>query len=949
IAAGAVATLPLLGSQAFAADDGLEEVIVTGSSIKGAAPVGSNVISVGRDQLAEIGAQTVQQVLKTVPAVVGLQSAGQGGYGSFDGAGTNAPTIHGLGASASNSTLVLINGHRLPLSGLNHTLADPNILAPSALERVEVLTDGASSVYGSDAVAGVVNFITRRKYEGVEANAQAGFGDGYRTYNAGFVAGKRWDGGSGLLSYSYSDRSRLSPSDRPFTTAASRVAHGMAAASQFSYSCGVANAKVGSTTYSGVTGAALTAPNCDYSGYTDLLPAEQRHNVFLSFEQAFGDRTTVTGDFIYSLRQNNQNVARGSVSATIFGAGYTPANGNTSVQQINPFFALPSGAAAGTTSETVYWQADDLLGRGAHIDSAAETAYASLKADYKLSAEWTATVGTILGRDNARQQNVGQLCVSCAYLALNGTTNGTGNITTPSIVGTSTAVLGLPLTAANALDVFHPGSSNLTSADVKARLVDSLQTAVGRQTLTNFYANLNGSLFALPGGDARAALGAEYLSYTLDQDITRPTNTGPSSIASSHLNLNYDRTVRSAFAEVLLPFVGPEQGITGIRKLEFNVSGRIDKYSDFGDTKNPKFAANWEVVQGFKFRGNYAKSFVAPALTSRGVNAYGLTGESSYGNYGLGQINVPLATYANANTIPGVSCTATACALGTSTITGMQINGGNGGLKPQTGTSWGLGFDWTPAFVDGLRLSATYWSNELRGGITAPVPALAINSTALNSLLTILPSPAQIAAAKQGLPQGSALPANVYFIYNYQQRNVLNLNVTGLDVEARYTVNTDAGRFNAGLGFTKKLKFDQQVGTGGQWFSVLGTAGFNTTFPSLKLEGRANLGWQKGAVDANLYVNYTGSYRNWSGSAITGVNKVNGVPTTGGDPVAANTTVDLNIGYKLAGRLEGTSLFVDATNLFDRDPPFFASGTGFDGTNANALGRVITVGVRTKF
>jgi iron complex outermembrane receptor protein len=149
LAAGAVATLPLLGSQAFAATpaaDGLEEVVVTGSSIKGAAPVGSNVIAVGRDQLAEIGAQTVQQVLKTVPAVVGLQSAGQGGFGSFDGAGTNAPTIHGLGASASNSTLVLINGHRLPLTGLNHALADPNILAPAALERVEVLTDGASSV-----------------------------------------------------------------------------------------------------------------------------------------------------------------------------------------------------------------------------------------------------------------------------------------------------------------------------------------------------------------------------------------------------------------------------------------------------------------------------------------------------------------------------------------------------------------------------------------------------------------------------------------------------------------------------------------------------------------------------------------------------------------------------------------------------------------------------------
>ncbi|MCC6633377.1 MAG: TonB-dependent receptor plug domain-containing protein, partial [Gammaproteobacteria bacterium] len=158
-------------AQAAESDSDLEEVVVTGSSIKGVAPVGSNLVTVGRDEIEETGVQTVQQILKTVPSIVGLQSAGQGSYGSFDGAGTNAPTIHGLGASASNSTLILLNGHRLPVSGINHVLADPNIVAPLALERVEVLADGASSVYGSDAVAGVVNFITRRNVDGFEATA----------------------------------------------------------------------------------------------------------------------------------------------------------------------------------------------------------------------------------------------------------------------------------------------------------------------------------------------------------------------------------------------------------------------------------------------------------------------------------------------------------------------------------------------------------------------------------------------------------------------------------------------------------------------------------------------------------------------------------------------------------------------------------------------------------
>jgi len=199
--------------------DADKEIVVTGSSIKGVAPVGSNLVAVGRDDLEATGAQTVQQVLKSVPSVVGLMAAGQGSFGSADGSGTNAPTIHGLGASASNSTLILINGHRLPVSGINHVLADPNIVAPLALERVEVLADGASSVYGSDAVAGVINFITRRHYNGLEATVQKGFADNYGTINAGALFGKDWDTGSFLISYNYSKRDNLAAKDRAYVKA----------------------------------------------------------------------------------------------------------------------------------------------------------------------------------------------------------------------------------------------------------------------------------------------------------------------------------------------------------------------------------------------------------------------------------------------------------------------------------------------------------------------------------------------------------------------------------------------------------------------------------------------------------------------------------------------------------------------------------------------------------
>src|SRR6266852_1032857 len=208
------------GSQAekaknTAKSDELEEVIVTGTSIRGAPPVGSNVITVGREAIEATSVQSAQQLLKLVPAVTGMGSAGQGGYGTFDAGSGDSPNIHGLGGVSSNSTLILIDGHRIPLTGIARNLADPNILPPSVLDRLEVMPEGGSSVYGSDAVAGVVNFVTRRGFDGFEANAQGGYGHSYRTYSGGFLGGKTWEGGSALLSYSYSYLGNLSQGTDP--------------------------------------------------------------------------------------------------------------------------------------------------------------------------------------------------------------------------------------------------------------------------------------------------------------------------------------------------------------------------------------------------------------------------------------------------------------------------------------------------------------------------------------------------------------------------------------------------------------------------------------------------------------------------------------------------------------------------------------------------------------
>ena len=168
------ATLSLTGA-AQAQDERVDEVVVTGTSIRGAAPIGSNVITVGPMEIQRQGGQTLDEILKSVPALSNMGQVGQGQHNST----YFSPNIHQLGGSASGSTLVLMDGLRFPLGGTSHSQPDPSIIPTIAIQRVEVLADGSSSIYGSDAVAGVVNFITRDGYDGLLLQAEGGGADNY--------------------------------------------------------------------------------------------------------------------------------------------------------------------------------------------------------------------------------------------------------------------------------------------------------------------------------------------------------------------------------------------------------------------------------------------------------------------------------------------------------------------------------------------------------------------------------------------------------------------------------------------------------------------------------------------------------------------------------------------------------------------------------------------------
>jgi iron complex outermembrane receptor protein len=203
------------------------------------------------------------------------------------------------------------------------------------------------------------------------------------------------------------------------------------------------------------------------------------------------------------------------------------------------------------------------------------------------------------------QINDGQLNVSAFNLAVNGYTAASINGVTQSVSQT--------LTTANAIDLWGNG----TSATTRAALIDNHQLQSARQTIRNAYMKVSGELFDMPhAGAVKLAVGGELTGYGLHQDIVRANNLG---VASQIRNIS-PRVYPQCRLGLCRTLCAADQGWFR-QMLDLNISGRFDHYNDFGNTTNPKIAANFEPVRGIKFRANWARSFVAPALTSIGSNA----------------------------------------------------------------------------------------------------------------------------------------------------------------------------------------------------------------------------------------------------------------------------------------------------------------------------------------
>ncbi|MGQ3176730.1 MAG: TonB-dependent receptor plug domain-containing protein [Blastomonas fulva] len=555
-----------------------KEIVVTGSRIRGTGPVGSNVVSVSAAEIEAQPTATITEFLRKVPQIQGfgvdsssaVVSGGQGGTNTTRGSAIN---LRGVGPSA---TLTLVDGQRLSFSGVSSNYVDANAIPAAAVDRIEIVPDGASAVYGSDAVAGVVNFILRKEFEGIQVRGRYGVADDYWLAQASFMAGTNWGSGGVVFAYEYTRNDALGGDERDFVRF---DLTGRGGRDYRNGQCSPGNIVVAGRTYAipqaGVTPAtagqlvAGTRNLCENLSIADILPEEERHKFYGYAYQEIGDRLRVHVQGIYSLRDYTaQAIQQGSTSNIV----------NLAVPNTNPFFVRPVGTTA--TTVTVEYDFTPLIGP-IQQTGFTDTLFLTAGLAWNIDDNWKVSLDGVFSEDRSAQN--------------------TRRI--------NTTVLTDRLRSTNPALAFNPfGGAN--SADNIAAIYSGVFNPFAISRTRGGSLQADGSLFSIAGGDVRLAVGAEFLRYTSDAGNAQGALAAP----TVTINPKLERNQKSAFAELYIPIFSSANATGMFERLDLSAAVRYDDYSDVGSTTNPKFGLNWSPARGVLFKASYGTSFRAPGL-----------------------------------------------------------------------------------------------------------------------------------------------------------------------------------------------------------------------------------------------------------------------------------------------------------------------------------------------
>lgn len=866
----------------------VSEVTVTGTHIRGAGQTASSLMIVSRSDLDRSGHATVAAALAALPqnfagqnteAATALGADPRGANTSY-GTGVN---LRGLG---SDATLVLVNGRRLGGSGARGDFADISTLPSLAVERVEVLLDGASALYGSDAVGGVVNVILRRNLDGGEARILTGIGtDGEPAeLQAGAVVGHTWTGGGVLFAYEAYRREALRAADRRFTANADlRSLGGSDWRQTFSHPGNImrADPATGATVPfwgipEGQSGVGLRPADFQAGRInlenqrdgTDVLPDQRRQSAYLALRQSLGSHIELSGEARYGFRRIK---ILNSAPVTLL----TVSRAN------NPFFVSPSGA----TSHQIQYSFSDELPRPVTRASAESLSLAG-GAKVELFRDWQADGFMGFAQEINEGGSSGLVNSTLLSEALGNTVD-------------------RPTTAYSAArdGFFNPFTGNLSNTPATLAASGSGFTDNrSRSRVTTAALQADGTIFDLPAGPVKLALGGQARREAFRRTGANYTSTvAPVAQAPT----SADRTVLALFVEARAPLFSEANRRPGFEALEVSAAVRWERYDDFGETLNPKAGLNWSPTRDLKVRGTYGRSFRAPGLREvRDGPVYS----------------------------PGLF------PVGAARVLGLILNGGNPDLDAETATSFTAGVDYQPSFVPGLRLSATWFDVAYKDRIDQPVrqntSAALTDPTVASFVQRISPATnpqdlalisALLADPATSTAQGSFPPEMYGAIVDARYVNTGRLDVSGLDVTGTYAADLAGGRLGLGANLTYMAQYKQTLTPTSASLDRVGQIGFPAEF-----RGRVTAEWTRGAVMMGTALSRTSAFRDVAGVRIGSL-----------------TTVDLQarISAPEGGWSEGTMLTFSVRNLFDKAPPFYdnPAGFAFDASQGDLIGRFVSL------
>lgn len=860
----------------------VDDVVVTGTLLRGPGDTPSPVTVIRRDDLDRTGRATIADALAALPqnyAGSGTPTAalvGSDPMQSNSGLATGV-NLRGLGP---DSTLVLVNGRRMAGAGGRGDFADVSAVPTAAVERVDVLLDGASALYGSDAVGGVVNIILRRDFDGQESRLRVGASKGGgESVIAAHTIGRTWSTGQALLSYEYERQNALSTMDRPYTaTGDLRPFGGTDHRTYYAVPGNIVRFDNASSSYvvthairPGAGGVAVSAADfaAGQQNYGNtrvgaaLVPEFDRHAAYLYARQQVGAHLEFTGDLRFSQREFETESITPTAIATVTTA--------------NPHFVSPTGA----TSHSIAYSFGEDLGISQR-SGRARSLGATLGARVFLPADWEAEAFLTYGTERADDGRRGMIQSTFLQEALGNTIDN-------------------PATAFSAprdgyLNLFGSGAANSRA------VLDFISSGWTRYTDESEVASANliaqGTAFRLPGGDLKVAVGAQFRTEALkNSGVTFTSGLTPLSTRSPDKN----RKVAAAFIEVRAPLIGPDNAIPGVQKLELSLAGRLEDYDDIGSTANPKIGLMWTPVDDLKVRANWGTSFRAPAMTELAQRRY-------------------------------ISATFVADTVGQQVA--LFEGGGNPDLKPETADTFTLGFDYRPRDRP-WRFGATWFDIAFSDRIGRPAldnltqvlldPNLApfVHRVDRNSAADRAAVDALINSPDFLLP--GVLPADAYgVIVDGRWLNTAAVEVRGLDGYAAYDLNVAGGELTLDATASYMIDYKRRITTAAPTVDLVDTYGY-----PVDLRGTVSGRWVRDDVSLRVAVNRVGGYRDLLESRI-----------------GSWTTTDMQVGWTPSGSWgEGLSLTASVRNVFDADPPFYdaTTGIGFDAGQADPLGRTFAL------